>query len=140
MPIIRFYELTSPRFRGNPLLLAAKLAERAFEQQQACAIFVDSAAEAEKLDELLWSFDEEAYLPHQIAGQDDDDECPILILSPEFEAPLRAVSINLRDQIYVQIGERLLDIIPEDEAGKHRARERFKGYRARGENPSFEKV
>ena len=54
--------------------------------------------------------------------------------------PARAVTINLRDAMIAEIGERLLEIIPQTEAGKIKARERFKAYKARGENPSFEKV
>ena len=32
------------------------------------------AAQAEALDDLLWAFDDDAYVPHQIAGDDDEDE------------------------------------------------------------------
>jgi len=141
MAIIRFYELSSARFSENPLMLVAKLVEKAFEQSHDCAILVNDAQQAETLDDLLWSYAEDAFLPHQIAGQaDDDEESPILILTPEFSVPARAVTINLRDAMITEIGERLLEIIPQTEAGKIKARERFKAYKARGENPSFEKV
>ena len=37
---------------------------------------------AHTLDDLLWAFDENAYIPHQIAGTDDEDELtPVLIAS-----------------------------------------------------------
>jgi DNA polymerase III subunit chi len=141
MAIIRFYELTSARFSENPLLLVAKLVEKSFEQSHDCAILVNDNQQAEALDDLLWSYAEDAFLPHQIAGQaDDDDESPILIVTPEFSPPARAVTINLRDAMIAEIGERLLEIIPQTETGKAKARERFKAYKARGENPSFEKV
>lgn len=141
MAIIRFYELTSARFSENPLLLVAKLVEKAFEQSADCAILVNDNQQAEALDDLLWSYAEDAFLPHQIAGQaDDDDDSPILIVTPEFNLPARAVTINLRDAMIAEFGERLLEIIPQTETGKTKARERFKAYKARGENPSFEKV
>jgi DNA polymerase III subunit chi len=140
MAVIRFYELASPKFAENPGLLVAKLAERAFEQQMGCVILAVSAEQAEQLDDVLWSYNDDAFIPHQIAGQDDDEDCPVLICPPEIAAPLRSVTINLREQMLHQLGERLLELIPQDESGKSRARERFKAYRARGENPSFEKV
>lgn len=140
MPTIRFYELNSDRFRDDPLLLVAKLAEKAFEQGQSCAILARDEAEADALDERLWSFSEDAFVPHQVAGQDDDDECPVLILTPALATPVRAATINLREVSVPQFGDRLLEIIPADPAGKAKARERFLHYRSLGLNPSFEKL
>lgn len=137
---VRFYQLSSAKFQNDPLLLVAKLAEKAFETQAACVILVRDDAQAEAVDEKLWSYADDAFLPHQIAGQDDDDESPILIVPPQFAVPVRDVTINLRNQAVAQFGTRLLEIIPLDEAEMADSRARFKAFMARGLKPSHEKV
>jgi DNA polymerase III subunit chi len=140
VPTIRFYELASERFQTDPLLLVAKLAEKAFESQQGCLILAIDDAQAQALDDRLWSYSDDAFLPHQIAGQDDDDECPVLIVTPDHDFPAREVTINLRNVPVPAYGDRLLEIIPIDADGKARARERFKAMIAHGLAPTHEKV
>ena len=138
--IIRFYELSSAKFQADPLLLVAKIAQKAFETQASCVILATDEAQAMALDEKLWSYIEDAFLPHQIAGQEDDDECPVLIVGPGFTSPIRDVTINLRSVSPTQFGIRLLEIIPLDEAEKNIARARFKAFINAGLKPTFEKV
>jgi len=138
--IIRFYELSSAKFQADPLLLVAKIAQKAFETQASCVILAADEAQAMALDEKLWSYSDDAFLPHQIAGQDDDDECPVLIVAPEFTCPIRDVTINLRSVSPTQFGTRLLEIIPLDEAEKNIARARFKAFISAGLKPTFEKA
>jgi DNA polymerase III subunit chi len=140
MTIIRFYELNSAKFQSDPLLLVAKLAEKAFEAQQSCVILAPDEQSAEQIDDKLWSYTEDAFVPHQIAGQDDDDDCPVLIVPPQFEAPERDITINLRNAEAPVRGVRLLEIIPHDENGKNLARARYKAFMQRGLQPTFEKV
>ena len=53
-------------------------------------VLCESPAQAEQLDDLLWSFDPDAYVPHQIVGADEDEEeVPVLLAAPEHDAPLR---------------------------------------------------
>jgi DNA polymerase-3 subunit chi len=69
MPNADFYLIDKPRFRENPLLLVCELAKKAFEAQLPTLIHCRSREQAEQLDELLWEFDPDAFLPHQIAGE-----------------------------------------------------------------------
>jgi DNA polymerase III subunit chi len=138
--IVRFYELASQKYQADPLLLVAKLAEKAFETQASCVILAADEAQAEQIDDKLWSYSDDAFLPHQIAGQDDDDECPILIVPPSYAAPIRAVTINLRNATVRDFGARLLEIIPLDDVEKNAARARFKAFAASGIKPTHEKV
>ena len=102
-------------------------------QRQPLLILARDAAQAEALDELLWDFDEEAYLPHQIVGQgEDDDITPILIVSPGFETPDRPLVINLRDEVAPGHYDRVLEVVPADESARGPLRERWRQYQARG--------
>ena len=66
-----FYLIDKPRFREEPLLLVCELARKAFDAGIPTLVLARDTAQAEAIDDLMWSFDPDAYLPHQIAGSDD---------------------------------------------------------------------
>jgi DNA polymerase-3 subunit chi len=128
-----FYLIAKPRFAEKPLLLVCELARKACDAGQPLLILAASAAQAEVLDELLWEFDPDAYIPHQVAGMDEDDEVtPVLIVAPEFDAPMRPLVINLRAEA-VPVGfERVLEVVPAEASAREPSRLRWKDYAARG--------
>ena len=133
MPRADFYLIAKPRFRDEPLKLVCELARKACDAGQPLLILADSAQQAEALDELLWEFDPDAYVPHQVAGMDEDDEVtPVLIASPETDAPLRPLVLNLRAAAVPAGFERVLEVVPADESARGPLRERWKQYQARG--------
>ena len=128
-----FYLIAKPRFAAQPLLLVCELAKRAFAADLPTLVLARDMAQAEALDDLLWSFDPDEYLPHQIAGQDEDeDEAPVLIAQPEIDAPLRPLLINLRDAAPTGDFARVLEVVPADPAARGPLRERWKHYQALG--------
>lgn len=132
MPRADFYLIDKPRFRDDPLLLVCELAKRAFESGQSTLILARSADQADALDEKLWEFDENAFIPHQLAGDDDDTITPVLIVAPGAETPDRPLVINLRDECAPGLFERVLEVVPADEAQRLGSRERWKTYKAAG--------
>ena len=133
MPRADFYLIDKPRFREEPLLLVCELARKAFDAGIPTLVLARDNAQAEAIDDLMWSFDPDAYLPHQIAGSDDEDELtPILILAPDTDFPMRPMVINLRDAAVEGDFERVLEVVPADPAARAPLRERWKQYQARG--------
>jgi DNA polymerase III subunit chi len=133
MPRADFYLIDKPRFREQPLLLVCELAKRGFAANLPILVLARDAAQAEAIDDLLWSFDPDEYLPHQIAGMDEgDDETPILIATPEMDVPARAMLINLRDAAPTGSFERVLEVVPADPSARGPLRERWKHYQALG--------
>ena len=132
MPRADFYLIAKPRFRDDPLLLVCELAKRAFESGQRTLILTRSFDQAEQLDEKLWEFDADAFVPHQIAGDGDDAITPVLIAAPESETPDRPLVINLRDDCAPGLFERVLEVVPADDAERLGSRERWKTYKAAG--------
>ena len=133
MPRADFYLIDKPRFREQPLLLVCELAKRGFAANLPILVLARDAAQAEAIDDLLWSFDPDEYLPHQIAGMDEgDDETPILIATPELDVPARAMLINLRDAAPTGSFDRVLEVVPADPAARAPLRERWKHYQALG--------
>lgn len=135
MPRADFYLIAKPRFRGDPLALVCELARRAFESGHRALILARSLEQAEALDEKLWEFDADAFVPHQIAGDDDDAITPVLIVPPGMQTPDRPLVINLRDEAVAGTFERVLEVVPDDEAQRAGSRERWKTYKAAGIEP-----
>ena len=128
-----FYLIKSDRFRDDPLRLVCELARKANDSDQPTLILARDQAQAEAIDDALWAFDEDAYIPHQIAGSDEyDEETPVLIASPDIDAPARALIINLRDAAVTLPCERVLEVVPADESARDPQRLRWIEYKSRG--------
>jgi DNA polymerase-3 subunit chi len=127
-----FYLIGKPRFREEPLQLVCVLARKAYEANQWTLVLARDADQAEALDAMLWDMGDDAYIPHQLAGDEEDELTPVLIAPPEVDVPLRAVVINLRDAPVEGAFERVLEVVPADESARGPLRERWKQYQARG--------
>ena len=127
-----FYLIQKERFREEPLLLVCELARKAHDANLWTLVLTRDAEQAEQLDELLWAFDDEAYIPHQIAGDQEDELTPVLIASPDVDTPMRALVINLRDEAVSGSFDRVLEVVPADDSARGPLRERWKQYHARG--------
>jgi DNA polymerase-3 subunit chi len=133
MPRADFYLIKTERFRKDPLRLVCELARKAHDSDQPTLILARDAAQAEEIDDVLWAFDEDAFVPHQIAGRnEDDDEVPVLIAPPDIDAPGRALIINMRDSAVTLECERVLEVVPADESARDPLRLRWTEYKTRG--------
>lgn len=132
MPRADFYLIDKPRFREQPLLLVCELAKRAFAAQQPTLILTRDHAQAEALDELLWAFDEDAFIPHQLAGDDDDANTAVLIVPPGVDTQDRPLLINLRESCPDLRCERVLEVVAADPAERDGSRLRWREYQRRG--------
>ena len=133
-----FYLIAKPRFRDEPLLLVCELAKKALAAGQPMLVLARDTAQAERLDDLLWEFEPDAYVPHQIAGLDledgggEEDEADVLIAPPEADVPLRPLVLNLREAAVPDGFDRVLEVVPADDAARGPLRERWTQYKQRG--------
>ena len=134
MPRADFYLIAKPRFRDEPLRLVCELARKAYEADLWTLVLARDAQQAEALDDLLWDMGDDAYIPHQIAGGEEDELTPVLIATPELDIALRPLVINLRDAAVEGSVERVLEVVPADESARAPLRERWTQYKSRGFN------
>lgn len=130
-----FYLVVSPRFAAEPLLLVCELAKKAVASGQPCLVLCASLPQAEALDDLLWSFDEDAFVPHKIVGSDDEDgdeDVEVLLVPPGADASPRPLLVNLRDTPVEGDFQRVLEVVPPDPAAREPLRQRWRAYQARG--------
>ena len=128
-----FYLIAKPRFSGQPLLLVCELCRKANDAGLATLVLARDSAQAEELDDLLWSFTPDAFIPHQIAGSDEDEEEALVLIAPPGQQPgLRPLVINLRDAAWMEPCDRVLEVVPDDPAAREPLRERWRQYKAAG--------
>jgi DNA polymerase-3 subunit chi len=128
-----FYLIDKPRFREQPLLLVCELAKKAYARQLPTLVLARDFAQAEAIDDLLWAFDEDAFIPHQIAGDADEDaEVAVLIVPPDIDTPDRPLVINLRDAVAPGRYDRVLEVVAADPAARDGSRVRWRAYRDAG--------
>ena len=127
-----FYLIAKPRFRDDPLLLVCELVKRAYTAEQPTLILARSQDQADELDAKLWEFDEDSFIPHQIAGDDDDALTAVLIAPPGVETADRTLVVNLRDECAPGTFERVLEVVAADSAERDGSRVRWSEYKSRG--------
>lgn len=72
---VDFYQLSA--FPVEQVL--PRIAERLVEERARLLVVADHSAVLDRLDRALWSYRDDGFLPHAIAGQDVDAEQPILL-------------------------------------------------------------
>jgi DNA polymerase III subunit chi len=127
-----FYLIDKPRFRDDPLLLVCELVKKAYAAEQPTLILARSTEQAEALDEKLWEFADDAFIPHQLAGDDDDSITAVVIASPGITTADRPLVVNLRDECAEGAYERVLEVVAADPAEREGSRVRWAEYKRRG--------
>jgi DNA polymerase III subunit chi len=127
-----FYLIDKPRFRDDPLLLVCELVKKAYAAEQPTLILARSAEQAEALDEKLWEFDDDSFIPHQLAGDDDDAITAVVIAPPGVATADRPLVVNLRDECAPGAFERVLEVVAADPAEREGSRVRWSEYKRRG--------
>jgi DNA polymerase-3 subunit chi len=138
------------------LAFACRIAEKAYTRAHRVYLHASSAAEAERLDALLWTFRDTSFVPHALAGtalpaaslppvligHEDGHandflaaEMGTFLISPgEIRNVPISVLINLGEDVpgFHDRFARVAEIVDADAGRRHRSRERFRAYRAHG--------
>ena len=70
-PVIRFYTLNDAG-GGARLRQACLLAEQAFLAGERLLVWLEGTEEMARFDDLLWSFGDRSFVPHEPLGADQD--------------------------------------------------------------------
>ena len=132
MTSIRFYVLKSNQLQAR-LLLACKLIEKAYTLKLHTYIHTENAAMSLQLDDLLWTYNDFTFIPHELAHTNKNNT-PVLI-GHDFE-PLEQCDylINLSPSMpdFFARFERFAEILDQDETILRAGRKRYQFYRDRG--------
>ncbi len=141
-PRVDFY-VSAESGESARLRLACRIAEKAYVANQRVVVFSDDAALLPKFDEMLWTFGDGTFVPHEVVSRDGADcESPVALTAGPLPAAPCEVLINLGNTVpafldkFARVAE-FLDARPEVRAA---GRERFKSYRAKSIEPQTHNV
>jgi len=141
-PRVDFY-LSEEAGEGARLRLACRVAEKAYLAKQKVVVFSDDVALIPRIDELLWTFGDGSFVPHDVVSREGTPcEAPVALTTGPLPDGTADVLINLGAGVppffekFGRVAE-FLDARPEVRAA---GRERFKSYRAKSIEPQTHNV
>lgn len=129
---VDFYLLTTdvvdPRLR-----FICRLVDKLYHINQSVLIYSDDQGMLESLDQLLWTFKDISFLPHDpVNANENVDIAPILLVSRPDKIRACDVLINLSQNLPAFFGQykRVVEVIDETPVVKSQGRHRYAQYRA----------
>ena len=123
----------------EPLRVACRLADKAWRQGNRVRVQVSDPDALHRLDNLMWTFRQESFLPHEVDGGNAEtttlDPAPVMLgAGVGAGGHLPDVLINLTDAVPERADEisRIAEIVPADDGSKQAGRARYRRYREQG--------
>jgi len=139
---VDFYVLAGEDARVR-LKFACRICEQAALAGQRAFVWHDDDAELERFDELLWTFADRSFVPHERFGDAQQwNDTPVLLGGGALPPEPYDLLLNLGMAVPAGAGHaaRIVEIIDADEARRAAGRLRFRSYRAAGLNPETHNV
>lgn len=144
MTQVDFYILSDDSAEAR-LRIACRLAEKAVQRRLSVFLLAATEPDARKLDELLWTFAQNSFLPHRFAWDEPSAAArePVVIglgdhagadVVEERDENGWGLMINLAADVPETFGryERLAEVIAAAPDSREQGRARYKYYRERG--------
>jgi DNA polymerase-3 subunit chi len=129
MTRIDFYQIDSDE---EPLAFTCRLVEKIYRQGHRVYVHTAGDDQTRALDDLLWSFRPDRFIPHSPC--DADDDAPIRIGHDHEPTDHQEVLVNLSGRVpeFFSRFDRVAEVVPLDESARNDARANYKFYKDRG--------
>lgn len=135
MPLTRvdFYLLENEPLL-TPWSVACRLLEKAYHRGHRVFVYCANKQDAEHLDELLWTFKEDAFIPHNLQGEGPEPPPPVQIGFAEEPKGFSDILLNMNITIpaYYTKFRRIIEIVDTKDDTKQHSREHYRTYREKG--------
>lgn len=135
MPPVRvdFYLLSSSEQQAK-LLLACRLLEKAYVRNHRVFVFCANQQEAQMLDELLWTFKEDSFIPHNLQGEGPEPPPAVQIGFGQEPRVFNDILLNLSHEIpsFHHRFKRIMEIVEANDTAREISREHYREYRKQG--------
>ncbi|MBC9249634.1 DNA polymerase III subunit chi [Pseudomonas alcaligenes] len=131
---VEFYVLSSATPEGR-LRAACQLASKAWKAGLPVFLRGSDAAQCAELDQLLWQFRAESFIPHNL--HEEEPQAPIVIGLDQLPAQSGGVLLNLHPQLSPHLAQfsRVIEIVNQEPQLLALCRENFRQYRQLGHDP-----
>jgi DNA polymerase-3 subunit chi len=127
---VDFYVLPSTGSKHR-WTFACRLAEKAYLRELEVVLVSETPEDAAALDELLWTFNERSFVPHDVCRTGEPCGAPVKLTSDLSAVDTADLLVNLSGRLPVgwERFARIAEIIDSDAELRRRGRDRFKAYR-----------
>ncbi|WP_018693407.1 DNA polymerase III subunit chi [Algicola sagamiensis] len=104
-----------------------------YRQGKRIQVWTSSQEDACLVDEILWTFESDSFIPHNLENEGPRYGAPVEIAWTQTKSK-REILVNLAENApaFASNYKQIIDFVPTQEALKQLARERFKHYRGLG--------
>jgi DNA polymerase III subunit chi len=120
---------------------ACILAAFYYQQNRKVFIYTDNQEDAFLVDETLWQFDGDSFVPHNLLGEGPKFGTPVEIswMPPTHPRPI-LINLSLQLPDFSNNFQQIIDFVPHDEQLKVAARQRYSAYKKLGHVLSTENI
>ncbi len=132
MTRIDFYQVASDE---TPLLFTCRLIDKIYHRGHQIHIHAADDKQAEELDELLWHFRPDRFIPHEITSNTESSKAGVKVKISHIDEPdHQDILVNLSGRVphFFSRFDRVAEVVPLDENSRDSARENYGFYRDRG--------
>lgn len=134
---VDFYQIESDE---DPMLFTCRLIDKVYRKGHQIYIHTQNEQDSSTLDDLLWTFRPERFIPH--CRYTDKFEAPIKIGCHSEPEEHQDVLVNMASQVpdFFSRFERVAEIVPRSESSRDQARTNFRFYQERGYPLKYHKM
>lgn len=134
MTQVEFHILENASEDKAYLQLIGRKVQELYRQSRKIYVHAESENQAKELDEWLWTQDLEDFIPHNLVGEGPNKAPPVQIGFQEPPQNQHDCLINLSTEVqkFFSYFLQCVEIVPNQEEAKEKARERYKYYRSHG--------
>ena len=133
MTEVDFYLLKDNSARSR-VQFACRLADKVYRLGNRVFIHTESADQTRQLDDLLWTFQQNSFVPHGIYQDDQDNSPPVQLAHDAEPGAGNQVLINLATDVPVFFSrfERVAELVNDYADIRQQSRKRYSFYKDRG--------
>jgi len=134
MTRIDFYVLGSPKTTSR-LDFVCRLTEKVYRQGHQILLHTENETQAGIINDLLWTWKQGSFIPHEIQTTESTPDCPIVINHQhDLKTDMHDVLINMAPEVplFFSQFDRVTEVIDQDEQTRQSGRYRYRFYQDRG--------
>jgi DNA polymerase-3 subunit chi len=124
------------------LRTACRLVEKAYLADSRVLVWCADAETLRAFDDLLWTFGDRSFVPHELLQTGARQEAPVLLSIEAVPAEPVDVIVNLAPDVppCASLAARIVEIIDGDAERRQSGRNRFRAYKERGLQPASHNI
>jgi DNA polymerase-3 subunit chi len=122
---------------------ACGVVDKAFESEQRVLVWLEDEAAVKRFDDLLWTFAQDSFVPHEpLTAESNWEDSPVLLSCTATPSPAPDVIVNLAISLPAgrAIAPQIIEIIDADAARRQAGRTRYRKYKEEGVEPTTHNV